>query len=133
MSGLFAGTPLERPVTCHRCGKPFAGAKGTPICACPRGVDGKVLDPADQPVRVQRESGGRGGKMVTVARGFARRSAGTTDLAELLKTLKGKLGTGGTLGVDREGGPTLELQGDHRDRIVEVLRGLGYPAKPSGG
>lgn len=133
MSGLFAGTPLERPVTCHRCNKPFAAPKGTPLCACPRGADGKVLDPADQPVRVQRESGGRGGKTVTIARGFAPRSASTTDLADLLKSLKAKLGTGGTLGTARDGSATLELQGDHRDRLVELLRTAGYPAKPSGG
>lgn len=133
MSGLFAGTPLERPVTCHLCGRALAGPRGTPLCACPRGADGKVLSPADQPVRVRRESGGRGGKTVTVAAGFARRSPATTDLADLLKSLKGKLGTGGTLGTDKAGGPTIELQGDHRDRLVELLRTLGYPAKPSGG
>ena len=46
----------------------------------------------------------------------------------LLKLLKTKLGTGGTLKDD-----TIEIQGDHRDQIVEILTGLGYKAKKSGG
>lgn len=46
----------------------------------------------------------------------------------LLKLLKNKLGTGGTL---KDG--VLEIQGDHRDQIVELLNGLGYKAKKSGG
>ena len=80
MSGLFAGTPLERPITCERCGKTHA------LCACPRGRDGKVLDPKTQNVRVRREQ--RRGKMVTVIAGLAPRSEKTNDLPELLKSLK---------------------------------------------
>ena len=46
----------------------------------------------------------------------------------LLKLLKGKLGTGGTL----EDGKII-IQGDHRERIVEILNELGYKAKVAGG
>lgn len=120
MSGLFSGTPLERPVTCERCGKAHA------VCACPRGRDGKVLDPKDQAVRVRRER--RGGKFVTVVSGLSPRSDRTNDLPEMLKKLKATLGAGGKVTDDG-----LEVQGDHRDRLVEHFRGLGYPAKAAGG
>ncbi len=45
MSGLFDGTPLERPVTCEGCKRPLAQ------CACPRSESGVVLLPKDQPAR----------------------------------------------------------------------------------
>lgn len=117
MSGLFAGTPLERPVTCERCEKPLAQ------CTCPRGGDGRVLLPKDQPARVRREK--RRGKSVTVIAGL---DPTATDLAALAKQLRSSLGAGGTVS-DGE----IELQGDHRDKVVERLKALGYPAKPAGG
>ncbi len=121
MPGLFDGTPLEQPVTCERCTKPHAQ------CACPRDrLSGKVLDPRDQPLRIRREQ--RRGKFVTVIAGFAPRSDRTDDLPALLKQLKAKLATGGSLD-----GTTIEVQGDHRDRLVEHFKSLGYPAKPAGG
>ncbi|MCB0142928.1 MAG: hypothetical protein KDE50_23720, partial [Caldilineaceae bacterium] len=46
----------------------------------------------------------------------------------LLKLLKNKLGTGGALKDDN-----VEIQGDHRDKIVELLKELGYQAKKAGG
>lgn len=128
--GLFDGTALERPVTCERCGKPHAA------CACPRGRDGKVLDPKDQPVRVRREK--RGGKMVTVVGGLSPRSERTDELPELLKTLKKKFGTGGSIGEAKDGARggvsvEIEVQGDHRDALVELFKAMGYPAKAAGG
>jgi translation initiation factor 1 len=118
---MFDGTPLERPVTCDQCGKPHAA------CACPRDrLSGRVLSPKDQPLRIRREQ--RRGKFVTVVAGFAARSERTDDLPAVLKGLKAKLATGGTLE-----GTTIELQGDHRDRLVEHFKGLGYPAKAAGG
>jgi translation initiation factor 1 len=122
MSGLFAGTSLQQPVTCERCSKPHAA------CTCPRGRDGKVLSPKDQPVRVRREK--RAGKLVTVAAGFSPRSARTDDLPDLLSQFKKKLATGGK--ADSSAGE-IEVQGDHRDKIIALLIALGYPAKPSGG
>ncbi len=121
MPGLFDGTPLERPVMCERCGKTHAA------CACPRDrLSGRVLDPKDQPIRIRREK--RGGKMVTVVAGFAPRSERTNDLPAILKHLKSTLGTGGS--ADQT---SIEIQGDHRDRLVEHFKTLGYPAKPAGG
>lgn len=117
MSGLFAGTSLERPVTCERCGKALLA------CTCPRGSDGKVLLPKDQPARVRREK--RRGKLVTVISGLDPKA---TDLHALLKSLKTTLGAGGTV-ADGE----VEVQGDHRDKVIAVLVRMGYPAKGAGG
>jgi len=50
------------------------------------------------------------------------------SLAELATKLKTRLGTGGTV---RDG--HIEIQGDHRDRIVVELEEMGYRAKRAGG
>jgi predicted translation initiation factor SUI1 len=51
-----------------------------------------------------------------------------TGLTELATKLKTRLGTGGTVKDGR-----IEIQGDHRDRIIQELEGLGYRAKRAGG
>ena len=79
----------------------------------------------NNPVIVGIERKGRGGKTVSVVTGVMSHEAGQQAL---LKLLKNKIGTGGTL---KDG--VLEIQGDHRDQIVELLNGLGYKAKKSGG
>lgn len=79
----------------------------------------------DQPVRVWLERKGRGGKVVSVIKGVVAPKAGKQAL---LKKLKSSLGTGGALKGD-----DLEIQGDHRDRIVTLLQELGYNAKKAGG
>ena len=77
-------------------------------------------------MRVRREQ--RRGKFVTVVTGFTPRSAKTDDLPGMLKQLKAMLATGGSLD-----GETMELQGDHRERLVQHFKKLGYPAKAAGG
>ena len=118
MSGLFSGTKWQRPVTCERCEKPLAE------CACPRDAAGNICLPKDQPARVSRERRG-GGKTVTVVTGLDPKA---TDAAEMLKRFKAELGTGGTVADGR-----IELQGDHREKVLAALKALGYPAKASGG
>ena len=76
-------------------------------------------------VRVSRETKGRKGKGVTLVSGVPLVGA---ELAQLAKLLKKKCGSGGTL---RDG--VIEVQGDHRDRLVAELQGLGYAVKRSGG
>ena len=78
-----------------------------------------------QPVRVRLERKGRGGKTVSIIEGILSPKIGKEAL---LKHLKNKLGSGGTIQGD-----LLEIQGDQRDRLVEVLNELGYKAKKAGG
>ena len=76
-------------------------------------------------VRVGRETKGRRGKGVTTVSDLPLHETG---LVELATKLKQQLGTGGTV---KDG--QIEIQGDHRDRIVSELEGIGYRAKRSGG
>lgn len=78
-------------------------------------------------VRVSRETQGRKGKGkgVTVVRGLP------LDMDALSKTareLKAACGSGGTV---KDG--AIEIQGDHRDRIVLFLQAAGLTVKRSGG
>lgn len=79
----------------------------------------------DGTVRVGRETKGRKGKGVTVVTGLPLAGAPLEELAGALKRL---CGSGGTV---RDG--LIEVQGDHRDRLVEELRRRGYPVKRTGG
>jgi translation initiation factor 1 len=83
------------------------------------------LPPNQQNLRVQVSRKGRGGKTVTVVSGF---QTSAETLATVLKTLKTQCGTGGTLKANE-----LEIQGDHKQKLVELLVKLGYKAKASGG
>jgi translation initiation factor 1 len=76
-------------------------------------------------VRVGREVAGRGGKGVSVISGLP--LAGT-ELEALSTRLKKLCGAGGAV---KDG--TIEIQGDHRDRLVLELQKLGFEAKRSGG
>lgn len=76
-------------------------------------------------VRIGRETKGRKGKGVTTVAGVP--LAG--DALEALATkLKKRCGSGGTID-----GTTIEIQGDHRDLLVEELARLGYTARRAGG
>ncbi len=83
------------------------------------------LPPNQQTLKVQASRKGRNGKTVTVISGF---QVKPETLATLLKQLKTQCGAGGTV-KDNE----IEIQGDHRPKIVQVLTQLGYKAKISGG
>jgi len=127
MAGLFAGTSLERPVTCEHCGQAE--------CACPKDAAGRACPPTLQHPRVRREK--RRGKWNTIIADVrAAPASGSTpsdgDLKPLLKSLRTKLGSGGGLS-DSPDGPEIVIQGDHRDAVVAQLIALGYRAKPSGG
>jgi translation initiation factor 1 len=76
-------------------------------------------------VRVGRQIKGRAGKGVTTVTGLPM-SMG--DIEALAAKLKKRCGSGGTVR-----GGVIEIQGDHRDLIVEELLKLGWPAKRSGG
>lgn len=81
--------------------------------------------PNDGVVRVQRDSRGRKGKTATTVTGLPGSEA---ELEAVLKRLKQVCGAGGSLD-----GRTLEVQGDHRERIVAILLEMGHKAKLAGG
>ena len=76
-------------------------------------------------VKVRRETGGRRGKTVTTIAGVPLDDDGLRALAGRLKK---RCGVGGSA----KGG-VIELQGDHRDVVLEVLRAEGYDAVLAGG
>ena len=90
-----------------------------------KAVDVSSLPPQQQTVTLRRESKGRGGKAVTLLQGLV---LSETDLGALLKNLKQTCGSGGTL---KDG--VIEIQGEHREKIAEALRKLGYKVKVAGG
>ena len=76
-------------------------------------------------VRIKRETKGRKGKGVTLITGVP--LAGD-ELKKLAKSLKQKCGTGGTI---KDG--VIEIQGDHRELLLEELSQLGWKVKKAGG
>ena len=89
------------------------------------GRDHAPAIPADDGiVRIFRERGGRGGKTVTVIRGLRERGPALDARAAELKRL---CGAGGTV---KDG--AVEIQGDHRERVAERLRALGFTVKLAG-
>lgn len=111
--GLVYSTEVGR--TCPGCRRPVAE------CVCGRA---KSALPAAGPVRVSRETKGRGGKCVTLVKGLALESDALTELG---KRLKAACGSGGTV---KDG--VIEVQGDHCDRVVAALLAEGIKAKKTG-
>ncbi|MBO5901001.1 MAG: translation initiation factor [Alistipes sp.] len=83
-----------------------------------------TLDPSKQNLKIWLDRL-KGGRVATVVRGFV---GSSDDLAALGKELKKSCGVGGTA-KDGE----IIIQGDHRDRIVELLTKAGYRCKKAGG
>lgn len=83
------------------------------------------LPPEKQTVYLHRDSKGRGGKGVTLLKGLVLSEA---DMTALAKTIKQACGSGGTVKAG-----VIEIQGEQREKIAEVLRKLGYKVKIAGG
>lgn len=80
-----------------------------------------TLPSQQQQLRVGLDNSGRAGKTVTLITGFVGTAA---DLDSLAKTLKTKCGTGGSA-KDGE----ILIQGDVRNKVVEILQKEGYKAR----
>jgi len=114
--GLVYSTAQGR--MCPACGKPVAD------CVC-RALKAGAIPEGDGVVRVSRETKGRKGKGVTLVTGVP---VDESQLRNLARQLKRKCGAGGTV-KDR----VIEIQGDHRDLLVDELKKQGYTVKRAGG
>jgi translation initiation factor 1 len=85
----------------------------------------KSIPPQQQTIYLHRESSGRGGKAVTLVKKLI---LSEDELKALAKKLKNECGTGGTI---KDG--VIEIQGEHREKIADVLQKLGYKVKVAGG
>jgi translation initiation factor 1 len=101
---------------CPECGQPVDSCRCKKKSTAPRG---------DGVVRVSLEKKSRGGKTVSVITGL---SGSDEALKQLATELKRGCGTGGTC---KDG--TIEIQGDHRDTLVAMLKAKGIAAKRAGG
>ncbi len=85
----------------------------------------ETLAPEEQKLYVSVDRKNRGGKEVTLIEGFV---GNDNNLKELSKVLKGKCGVGGST----KNGDII-IQGNFKDKIVEILQKSGYSVKKKGG
>ncbi len=114
---LVYSTDGGRVSHCPTCGLPYKQ------CRCDQPT--QPTRKSDGIVRVMRDRKHRGGKTVTVIDGVMGSEAELTTLAQQLKKL---CGSGGTV---KDG--TIEIQGDHCDKVQARLSELGYKVKRVGG
>ncbi|GCE10921.1 translation initiation factor Sui1 [Tengunoibacter tsumagoiensis] len=114
---LVYSTDSGRVTNCPDCGQPYQS------CRCEQSA--LPSKKSDGIVRVMRDRKQRGGKTVTVITGISGSDSHLTTLAQQLKKL---CGSGGTV---KDG--TIEIQGDHCDKVQGKLTELGYKVKRAGG
>jgi translation initiation factor 1 len=112
--GLVYSTDTGR--TCPGCGHPVKQ------CCC---STEKNRQQGDGVVRISRQTKGRKGSGVCLITGV---DLGGTELKKLAKQLKKKCGSGGAV---KNG--VIEIQGNHREVLVDALIKLGFKAKLAGG
>jgi translation initiation factor 1 len=112
--GLVYSTDAGR--TCPGCGHPVKQC-----CCCKK----KSQQQSDGVVRVSRQTKGRKGSGVCLITGVPLAEA---ELKNLAKQLKKKCGAGGAV---KNG--IIEIQGDQREVLIDILIKLGFKAKLAGG
>ncbi len=95
-----------------------------PVTTCTCSV-AKPQPASDSVVRVSRETKGRAGKGVTLVKGLALDNVALVALGKQLKTA---CGSGGTV---KDG--VIEVQGDHCERVIDLLKAKGLTVKRAGG
>lgn len=113
--GLLAGTIFDRPPHCERCDRPETECQCPPVEILPARV---AAEKQTAKLSVERR---KKGKIVTLIAGLA---ASDNDLPALLTRLKNRCGAGGT-----SAGDLLEIQGDHRDLVKQILQEMGYKVR----
>ncbi len=93
-------------------------------CVCRQKANAK-RQKGDGTVRIGRQTKGRKGKGVTIITGLP---LSPNDLKEVSKKCKQLCGSGGTV---KNG--VIEIQGEHRDKLVKFFESEGYRVKRSGG
>lgn len=117
LSGLVFST--EKGQVCPGC------HEAVDACICDQLEDEARLQSLDGIVRIRRETSGRKGKGVTTISGVP---LADKELKALAKKLKQQCGTGGAL---KDG--IIEIQGDHREKLKQLLEKAGYTVKLAGG
>ncbi|HVU35478.1 MAG TPA: translation initiation factor [Opitutaceae bacterium] len=109
-----AGLPAAAPTP-----TPAAQARPAPAAPAPSSKNRGRVD-------VRRETGGRGGKTVTVVTGFV--GIGLPEKEQLAKKMRAACGCGGTV---KEG--NIEIQGDQRETVARILSEAGFRPVFAGG
>jgi len=111
---------------------PFGALSGAGLPAgSPQPVAGKPAPPAAVTknrgrVDIKRTTAGRGGKTVTLVTGFV--GIGLPEKESLAKKMRNACGCGGTV---KEG--DIEIQGDQREKIAQILTQAGFRPVFAGG
>ncbi|RXK55440.1 translation initiation factor [Oleiharenicola lentus] len=116
---------------------PFASlsAAGLPQAPAGRGAPGKPGSPTPITpppaknrgrVDIKRTTAGRGGKTVTLVTGFV--GIGLPEKESLAKKMRNACGCGGTV---KDG--DIEIQGDQREKIAQILSAAGFRPVFAGG
>lgn len=131
---MAKGKQPEEPTAEHKLFCPAYGLRGgAALCECGAAQEAanqaeasrRAAIVGDGVVRVGRETQGRKGAGVTVITGIPLEGA---ELKALVKRLKKLCGGGGKIAEGR-----VEIQGDHRDKLVAELEKLGWQVRRSGG
>ncbi len=113
---------------------PFAGLSSEGLPPAPEGLPpGPTQSTTPKPagksrgrVDIIRQKAGRGGKTVTVVKGFI--GIGLPEKEELARRMQKTCGTGGTV---KEG--QIEIQGDKREEVARILREANFRPVFAGG